>query len=252
MQPPKISIITVTYQSEGTLGTAIESVLGQTYANIEYIIVDGASKDNTADLVKSYGNGIAQFVSEPDHGIYNAMNKGLGMATGDVIGFLHADDILASPHTIEEIAQTFEKSEIGAVYGDLEYIDKSNTQKVIRYWKSQAFELPLLRKGWMPPHPTLYIKKEWIDKTGQFNEKYRIAADYDYILRLFKSPSLIVAYIPHTIVKMRVGGASNQSLRNIYLKSKEDYLALRRNKIGGWVTLLFKNLSKIEQFVKRK
>ena len=246
----KISIITVCYQSCQTLKYAIESVLSQTRCDIEYIVVDGGSKDGTVDLIKSY-SGISKWVSEPDKGIYDAMNKGILMATGDYVGFLHADDLLAHSSIISELSSLLIESQADVVYGDLEYVQKEDVTKIVRYWKSCEFVPSLLPMGWMPPHPTVYVKRELFNTVGLFNVIYKIAADYDFMLRLFGSPSIKAAYMPQVIVKMRVGGTSNRSLINIIKKSREDYRAIRSNKIGGVFTLFNKNFSKISQFFKR-
>lgn len=247
-----ITIITVTYNSASTLATAIDSVLAQDYPHIEYIIVDGASNDGTADLVHSYGARIATFVSEPDKGIYNAMNKGIALAKGDYVGFLHADDMLASPNIVSQIAQMAQKGQPDAVYGDLEYVAKQQTGQTIRYWKSCPFEASLLKKGWMPPHPTLYVRKDRYEGIGGFDESFRIAADYDFILRLFSRPDIQSMYLGEVIVKMRVGGASNKSLKNIVKKSTEDLRALKKNHVGGLWALAYKNVSKVGQFVAKR
>ncbi len=247
----KVSIITVCYQSANTLGDAIDSVLSQQDVDIEFIVVDGGSSDGTVELLKEYGTRINQWVSERDGGIYDAMNKGVRMATGDWIGFLHADDLLAHSRIIADMLDVVVKTNADVVYGDLVYVQKDNSQQIVRYWKSEDFSLRLLPKGWMPPHPTVYVRRELFVKTGLFNVEYRISADYDFLLRLLSTPSIRVAYIPQIMVRMRVGGASNRSIGNIIRKSKEDYLALRRNHIGGIGALLYKNLSKIGQFFKR-
>lgn len=247
----KITIITVTYNSANTLNSAIESVLGQTYPNIEYIVVDGASKDGTAQLVKSYGDRIAQFISEPDSGIYNAMNKGLQLAKGDYIGFLHADDVLASPTIVADMVASIELSHPDVVYGNLEYVAKDDLNKTIRYWETDVFTPKRLKHGWMPPHPTVYIKNTIYRSLIGYDESFRIAADYELMLRLFTIPNLKTLNLRKTMVKMRVGGASNRSLRNLWLKSKEDMRAMKKNKMGGYPTLFFKMTSKVTQFVRR-
>lgn len=247
----KVSIITVCYQSAHTLRDAINSVLAQQGVDIEFIVVDGGSSDGTVELLKEYGTRINQWVSERDGGIYDAMNKGVRMATGDWIGFLHADDLLAHSRIIADMLDVVAKTNADVVYGDLVYVQKDNSQQIVRYWKSEDFSPRLLPKGWMPPHPTVYVRRELFVKTGLFNVEYRISADYDFLLRLLSTPSIRVAYIPQIMVRMRVGGASNRSIGNIIRKSKEDYLALRRNHIGGIGALLYKNLSKIGQFFKR-
>lgn len=250
--PIRFSIITATYNSAATLPTAIESVLGQTYPHIEYIVVDGASTDGTQAIVQAYGTRIARFVSEPDGGIYPALNKGIAMATGDYVGFLHADDLLASPTIIAQMAQLATDHASDMVYGDLEYVGKENLNQTIRYWKSTPFEASLLKKGWMPPHPTLYVKRDWYQQIGGFDETFRIAADYDFVLRLFSQPEIHADYLNEVIVKMRVGGASNKSIKNIVRKSTEDLRAMRKNQLGGVMTLFRKNVSKLGQFFAKK
>jgi glycosyltransferase involved in cell wall biosynthesis len=247
----KITIITVTYNSANTLNTAIESVLGQTYPNIEYIVVDGASKDGTAQLVKSYGDRIAKFVSEPDTGIYNAMNKGLKMATGNYIGYLHADDVLSSPTIVAEMVASIEANHPDVVYGNLEYVAKDNLNKTIRYWKTDDFTPQRLKHGWMPPHPTVYINNDIYRRLMGYDESFKIAADYELMLRLFTIPNLKTVNLQQTMVKMRMGGASNRSLRNLWLKSNEDIRAMKKNNTGGYATLIVKMASKLTQFVRR-
>jgi glycosyltransferase len=246
-----ISIITVTYNSASTLSTAIESVIGQTYPHIEYIVVDGKSSDQTAELVASYGTKISKFISEPDSGIYNAMNKGLKLATGDYIGFLHADDILATPTIVEQMVHMIDAEHPDVLYGNLAYVAKDNINQTIRFWETQDFEPRLLKQGWMPPHPTLYVKNRLYQQLKGYNETYRIAADYELILRLFTIPQLKCTNLKTVMVKMRVGGASNKSVKNLLQKSSEDLRAMRTNNVGGAFTLIYKNLSKIPQFFKR-
>lgn len=242
----KISIITACYNADATIERTIKSVLNQSYKNIEYIIVDGGSSDKTLEIIESYSQGISNMVSEPDKGIYDALNKGVMLATGDFIGFLHADDAFASSHVIKKIAHLASNSD--AVYGDLQYV--SENDRVIRHWESGLFSLKALKRGWMPPHPTLYIKRELYNQIGHFNLEYKIASDYDFMLRLLSVPNIKVSYLPEVVVLMRVGGASNKSISNIIKKSKEDYKAIKRNKIGGFRTLFMKNFGKIGQFFK--
>lgn len=248
----KISIITATYNSSKTVGDTLESVLSQTYPNIEHLIVDGASKDNTLEIVTSYqkDHPNIRYISEPDQGIYDALNKGIAMATGDILGFVHADDMLAHPDTIAQIAAAFKGNNCDGVYGNLHYVNAQDSTKVVRNWKSQSFKKSLLKRGWMPAHPTLYLKTSLYHTYGVFDTSFRIAADYEMVLRLFKQPHLQFHYLPLTIVTMRTGGASNRSLQNILQKSKEDYRAL---KIHGlpmpWLILAWKNVSKLPQFL---
>jgi len=244
----KISIITAVYNNKKTIKDAIESVINQTHNNIEYIIIDGGSDDGTVDIVKSYGEKIDKFISEKDGGIYDALNKGLKIATGDAIGFMHSDDIYVDNTIIKKISKEFKNYNLDGIYGNLVYINKNNTSKTVRYWKSEKFDKRLLKKGWMPPHPTLFLKKKIYDKYGNFDTTFRIAADYDFILRIFQK-NLNIKYLPTVFYKMRMGGASNQSIKNIILKSKEDLKALKKNNIGGLSTLFFKNFSKIQQFL---
>lgn len=245
----KISIITVVWNNKDTINDAINSAINQTYKDIEYIIIDGASSDGTVEIIKGYADKITKFVSEKDKGIYDAMNKGVDLATGDIIAFLHSDDIYSSSNIVEIVAKEFERGNLDGVYGDLVYTPKSNTQKVLRYWKSKDFDLSLLKKGWMPAHPTLFLKRNIYEKYGKFDLDFKIAADYDFMLRIL-SDGIKIKYLPKVLYKMRIGGESNKSLKNILLKSKEDLKALKKNKIGGIITLLMKNLSKIVQFTK--
>ena len=248
----KISIITSVYNNKETIEEAIKSVLNQTYKNIEYIVVDGSSSDGTIDIIKDYEGHITTFVSEADSGIYDGLNKGISLASGDVIGFLHGDDIYASDSIIEDIVVAFEKdSNLDAIYGDLIYTPRNNTTKVLRYWKSREFHKNLLVKGWMPAHPTFFVKKKIYEKYNNFDTTFKIAADYDFMLRVL-SAGIEVKYLSKIIYKMRVGGKSNKSIKNILLKSKEDLKALKNNNIGGYYTLAYKNLSKIVQFIQRK
>ncbi|OBQ55591.1 glycosyltransferase family 2 protein [Tamlana sp. s12] len=249
----KITLITATYNSETSIKTCIESVLSQDYPEVEHLIIDGVSTDSTLNIVKDFlkKHDHITLISEPDQGIYDALNKGISKATGEVIGFVHSDDFLASENVLSEIASQFEKKKCDGVYGDLEYVDKQNTNKIMRYWKSCPFTLKLLKKGWMPAHPTLFLKQEIYKKHGIFDQNFKIAADYDFILRIFKDQQLNFIYLPMVITKMRTGGASNRSLKNVITKSKEDYKALNKNQIGGWSTLFIKNVSKLSQFYKK-
>lgn len=248
----KISIITSVFNNKEYIAEAIESLLNQSYKNIEYIVIDGASTDGTTEIIKSYKDKIDKFISEPDEGIYDGLNKGIRLTTGDVIGFLHSDDLYTSNKVIENIVKQFEVDNgLDGVYGDLIYTSKYNTNKVLRYWKSRAFDEALLKKGWMPAHPTLFLKREVYEKYGKFDLSFKIAADYDFMLRVL-SAGVKVKYIPQVLYKMRVGGESNKSLKNIMLKSKEDLRALRKNNVGGIYSLIIKNLSKIKQFIKKE
>lgn len=248
----KISIITITYNSAKTLPRALASVTSQKYDKIEHIIVDGASTDGTIDLIKAYagkeGAEDVRWVSEPDNGIYDALNKGIKMATGDIIGFLHSDDWFFSSDSIGEIASVFASSDADIVYGDLQYC---KGDKVVRRWISNPFRPSDLKYGWMPPHPTLYCRREVYEQTGLYDERLRISADYDMILRLFRG-GYKSRYIPSVLVCMEIGGASNKDHRSRWAKTYEDYLVLKKNHVGaGFFTVLCKQFRKLKQFIRR-
>ena len=250
----KVSIITATYNSEKTLEFCMNSVLNQTYSDIEYIIVDGGSKDNTTNLIKAKAKEFPNIIwsSEPDKGIYDALNKGIAKATGDVIGFVHSDDYLADNDIMSQIIHVFKDKEVDGVYGDLHYVSYENPDIVIRNWKSQPFQPKLLKRGWMPAHPTLFLKRDVYETQGNFNLTYKIAADYDFILRVFNSSKYTFHYLPKTVVKMRVGGASNKSLKNLIMKTKEDFKAAKTNHLSFPLSvIIMKNLSKIPQWLKK-
>ena len=235
---------------------AIESVFSQDYPDIEYIIIDGGSRDGTFEYIQSLGNNISMSISEPDKGLYDALNKGVRHATGDVVGFLHADDLYASTNVLSMVAASITENKCDSVYGDLEYVDKSDTNKIIRYWKSGSYDHTKLKQGWMPPHLTFFVKRSLYEQAKLPNGEYfdttmKIAADYDFMMRLLNKNDVSVQYLPEVLVKMRIGGTSNKSIKNIIKKSAEDYKAIRRNNIGGIRTLLMKNLSKITQFYNR-
>jgi len=248
----KISVVTATWNCVETVTDCLASVSNQTWPTIEHIVIDGASKDGTVETLEQKRQQLAILISEPDKGIYDALNKGIACATGDVVGFLHADDIYGSPDTLAQVAELFSDSTVDAVYGDLEYVRKSDTSEVVRYWQSCPFTPKHLTRGWMPPHPTLYVRREWYDRIDGFDTNYRIAADYFSILSLFSKPGFNAVYLPKVLVKMRLGGASNRSLSNIIQKSREDYDALRRSGVGGLSALIWKNLSKVSQFLAKR
>lgn len=247
---PKISIVTAVYNARETVLDAVASVRDQSYPNIEFIMINGASDDGTTELLENQKEHFDVYLNEPDNGIYDALNKGISRASGDVIGFLHADDLFENRDVLSSIAKAFSDPSIDAVYGDLVYVSKNQSNNVIRYWKSGEFSTQKLKHGWMPPHPTFYVRRSVYEQQGAFDTSFRIAADYDCMLRFLGPGNIQCGYIPEVLVKMRVGGASNRSLRNIVLKSREDYAALKRNGVGGLWSLLWKNLSKIPQFFK--
>lgn len=247
----KITIITAAWASEGTVGDSIASVAEQTYPDVEHIVIEGRSKDGTLEAIERARHSRMRLISEPDDGIYDALNKGIRNATGDVIGFVHSDDFLAHSRILEMIADAFADPAVEAVFGDLIYVSQADTSRVIRHWSTGGFNPRRLKYGWMPAHPTLYMRREVYNRFGNFDVNFAIAADYDFILRYFSKATGKAVYIPEVLYKMRVGGVSNRNWSKIRRKMEEDMLAIRRNRIGGLFTLLFKNLSKLGQFLVR-
>lgn len=247
----KVSLITISFNSEGTIGDTLRSVAGQSHPDIEHIVIDGASRDRTLQVLQQQGAHVAQVVSEPDKGLYDAMNKGLALASGDVVGLLNADDVLADQHAVARVAAAFAPTLHAApdcVYGDLVYVAAHDLERVVRYWRSGAFAASRLKFGWMPPHPTFYLRRSMLDDVGRFDTTLRIAADYDFMLRCLTRPGVRVAYVPEVLVRMRLGGVSNRSMASLRDKSREDLTVMRRHRVGGWFTLVSKNLRKLPQF----
>lgn len=247
--PLRISVITAIYNRAATLGQALESVHGQSWPSVEHIVIDGGSTDGSLALLHQHRGGIARLVSEPDQGLYDALNKGIRHATGDIVGFMHADDQFASPEALASIASAFEDPSVGAVYGDLVYVNKADGTQVVRYWRAGQYVREQFRDGWMPPHPTFYVRRELYSRFGTFDTRYRISADYDNMLRILWSGGVKAAYVPQVLVRMRTGGMSNRSLLNMLHKSREDYSAVRRNGMGGVRTVILKNIKKLPQFI---
>ena len=226
-------------------------MVNQEYKSVEYIIIDGGSTDDTLQIVEKYKSKIAVLVSEKDKGIYDAMNKGIAFATGDIIGILNSDDFYPDPHVLSKIVNEF-KPEIDGVYADLVYVDPGNTARITRTWKSGDYQIGMFLKGWMPPHPTFFVRKEVYDKYGTYALNLRSAADYEFMLRVIHKHGIKLAYLPETIVRMRAGGASNASLKNRIKANKEDRLAWKMNDLRPQLfTHLRKPLSKIFQFLKK-
>lgn len=245
----KVSIITITYNSDATLKETMESVINQTYPNIEYIIVDGLSQDNTLSIVNNYKDKISKVVSEKDKGLYDALNKGINLATGDLVGILHSDDFYTHPQVIEHVVKALEENNADAVYADLYYVDRNDTSKIFRKWKSGHYKHGMFYKGWMPPHPTFFAKKSCYQKFGMFNLNFNSAADYELLLRLIHKHQIKLAYLPEFIIKMRVGGKSNQSFSNRLKANQEDRKAWKVNGLKPkFYTLYVKPLRKIVQF----
>jgi len=248
----RFSIITVSYNSSETIADTVKSVVGQNYPEVEYLIVDGGSKDGTMEILKEFTNNIDVLISEPDKGIYDAMNKGINKAQGDIIGILNSDDIYADKEVINDIGELFKNPKTQAVYADLVYVDRKNPEKIIRKWVSGKYFPGSFKKGWMPPHPTFFVRKSVYVKHGLFNLDFSSAADYELMLRFIHKHQLKIDYLARTIIKMRVGGQSNVSFKNRLKANREDRKAWEVNGLKpGKLTFIRKPLSKIGQFLKR-
>lgn len=245
----KISIVTAVYNRASTLGDAIASVQSQQFPYIEHIIQDGGSSDGSLNVIAQFSDPRIQIQSEPDDGIYDAINKGIARATGEVVGLLHSDDFLAADDVVQKIVGAFADPDVEGVYGDLQYVSASDPKRTVRHWTAGAYSPHLLRRGWMPPHPTLYLRREVFEKYGLYDTSFSIAADYDAMLRYLAHGKIKLAYIPEVLVKMRMGGESNRSVERVLRKSREDLRALRKNEVGGLLTLAAKNISKVGQFL---
>lgn len=245
----KVSIITVTLNSEKYLADCIKSVQKQGYSNIEHIIVDGKSSDRTLQIIRDHEKQLSNWISETDRGMYDAINKGIALATGDIVGILNSDDIFASEHVIGNIVQCFHKENTDSVYGDLVYVKPSNTNKVIRVWKGLPYKRFRFTLGWMPAHPTFYMKRSLIAKFGPYENHYYSAADYEFMARYLYKHRITATYLEHMVIKMRTGGASNGSLKKRLRANRRDYLAMKRNNIPfPLIVSIIKPLSKIGQF----
>lgn len=249
----KVSIITIAYNSAETIEDTIKSVLAQNYPELEYVVIDGGSSDGTMDIVNKYKDQIATIVSEPDRGIYDAMNKGVHKSTGELIGILNSDDFYADDHVVTDIVNKLLECKADGIYADLVYVDRNNPEKVIRYWEAKAYQKGDFLKGWMPPHPTFFVRKCKYESWGDYSLKLKSAADYELMLRFIHKNGLKVSYLPRVITRMRVGGESNVSLKNRIRANKEDRKAWEMNDLKpAPFTLIRKPLSKLSQFVKKK
>ena len=226
----KISIITVVYNNEKTIQDAMQSVLGQTYKNIEYVIIDGSSKDNTVNLIKEYKDQLGHFVSEKDNGLYDAMNKGIQACTGDVIGILNSDDLYQDSQVIAAVMEEFKNDKVlDIVYGDLVYVKSNDTNTIVRNWKSKEYYKRFFENANVPPHPALFVRSKVYKEAGLFDLQFKLAADYELMLRMFKKHNFKSKYINRLIIKMRLGGATNQSYTNIVNQNKEILKAWKVN-----------------------
>ncbi|RIV21224.1 glycosyltransferase [Fibrisoma montanum] len=248
----KVSIITVVFNGAEHIRDCIESVLGQTYPDIEYIIVDGQSTDGTVDIVRSYGSRVARFVSESDKGLYDAMNKGVGLATGEVVGMLNADDFYRHNRVIENMVATFKRTGSDGVYGDMLYVDRNDPKQLKRYWRSGWYREGDFLWGWMPGHLSFFAKRWAYEQYGLFRLDMKSAADYELMLRFIHKHKLRLAYMDEVTIVMRAGGISNSSLGNRLRANREDRLAWKVNGIQPYFfTLWLKPLRKISQYLRK-
>ena len=247
----KISIITVCYNSGKTIESCIKSVINQTYKNIEYIIIDGNSLDNTTQIINSYSNKISKIIIEDDYGIYDAMNKGIKLSSGNVIGILNSDDFYPNNSIIETIMKQITNHSLDGCYGDLCYVDEHNINRIIRKWKSSEYVNGLFSKGWVPPHPTVFLKKKIYDTHGYFNLKYSIASDFDMLVKLFQIKNIRIKYFPNVTVHMRNGGKSNSSFSNIIKQNKEILSILKKYKIphNNIIFFIMKIINRATQYL---
>lgn len=247
----KVSIITSCYNREATIQSAIESVLAQDYPNIEYIIVDGASKDNSMAIINRYANRISTIISEPDRGMYEAINKGIRAATGDIIGLLHSDDFFYAADTLSRMVAEFEKTQADFIYGNGLFVDAEDTSQIVRNWISGTYTKSKVRRGWLPLHPTVYIRRECFSKWGLYDESFKIAADSDFLVRYLYETDLKVAYLNEYIVRMRMGGLSTDRKR-MKQKWAEDMRLYRAHGFNPYWALSLKIASKVPQFIQAK
>ncbi len=247
----KISIITVVYNNEKTIQDAMQSVLGQTYKNIEYVIIDGSSKDNTVNLIKEYKDQLGHFVSEKDNGLYDAMNKGIQACTGDVIGILNSDDLYQDSQVIAAVMEEFKNDKVlDIVYGDLVYVKSNDTNTIVRNWKSKEYYKRFFENANVPPHPALFVRSKVYKEAGLFDLQFKLAADYELMLRMFKKHNFKSKYINRLIIKMRLGGATNHSYTNIVNQNKEILKAWKVNGLQAPFYLMpLRIIKRLSQFI---
>lgn len=244
---PRITLITVCWNAEATIGETLKSIDTQMFRDFEHIIVDGASTDGTLSIIQQTSAKNRRLVSAPDKGIYDAMNKGIALARGDIVGFLNADDIFANSYVLGRIAEAFSANGVDCVYGDLVYVVRDEPSKITRYWRSSEFSPGSFRKGWFPPHPTLYLKNDIYKKIGHFNLDYRHAADVEFMMRVFEGAQVNYTRIPEVLVRMKSGGASNNSLETVLRQNREILVALTKQGLAVsptiyWVSKFYTRL----------
>lgn len=246
----KVSLITVTYNSEKYLAQCIESIAHQDYPDIEYIVIDGASSDRTLSIIEKFSGVIDKWLSEKDGGMYDAINKGMKLATGDIIGILNSDDFFASSSAVSKIVQCFKENNVDSLYGDLVYVDEEKTENIYRYWKGSPYKRTAFRWGWMPAHPTFYVRREIVEQLGGYETHYYSAADFEFMTRYLYKHRVSTCYLPELIVKMRKGGMSNCGWQRRLRANRRDYLALKRNNVPfPLFASLVKPIRKLPQFL---
>lgn len=248
----KISLITVTYNSSRFLEDCIKSVIMQDYDKVEHIVIDGVSTDGTIAIIDKYKEHIDKFISEKDDGMYDAINKGMSIATGDIIGILNSDDILASADVMTAIAAAFQQNNVDSIYGDLAYVEQENTQKIHRFWRGYSYKRSRFNFGWMPAHPTFYVKKSIVDELGGYETHFYTAADYEFMSRYLYKNRISSYYLPKLLVRMRIGGMSNNNFKSRFRANRRDYLAMKKNKIPfAFLVSILKPLRKLPQYFKK-
>ncbi len=245
----RISLITACYNSAATIADTLQSVGQQSFKDVEHIIIDGLSTDNTLEIVREFPH-VAKIITEKDHGIYDAMNKGIDLASGDIVGIINSDDMYANNEVLKKVAEEFRDPQVKAMYADLQYVDQEGTDKIVRQWKSGPFKRSQFYYGWMPPHPTFFVRRELYEQFGKFNTSLHTAADYELMLRFLLKHKVEPAYLPEVIVKMRTGGLSNVSFANRWRANKEDRMAWRLNGLKPNIfTRYLKPFRKLPQFL---
>lgn len=247
----KISLITVSYNSSSTIQDTFDSIRKQTYPNIEYIVVDGGSNDNTVEIIKSNSDIISKWISEKDNGIFDAFNKGISLATGEFVGILNSDDFYIDEYVIENVIDCFITNKTDSLYGNLLYVNRSNTNKIVRKWiEKNQYKKSRFKYGWMPAHPTFFVKRSLYNKLGYFDTNFKSAGDYELMLRFLYKENISSIHLPKILVKMRAGGNSNQSLKSRIRGMKEDRLAWLNNDLeASYFTSFFKIIRKFKQFI---
>ena len=249
----KFSVITVSYNSAATITDTLVSVGSQKHAELEHIVIDGGSSDATLAIVKAHGKRVSYAISEPDRGIYDAMNKGICVATGDVVGFLNSDDFYPNADVLSKVADAFADPAIQACWGDLCYVRQDNPKKIARYWKSSVFTPNAFARSWCPPHPTFFVRRNLLDHKGAFDLRYKIAADMELMARLIEVQGISCHYIPSVLVHMRLGGTTNRNLKNIFAQNMEIWAALHQHHLAPSMFQFFFNkfVSRLRQFLTR-